>query len=131
MLDNLIVIKAAQPNLPGDFAGGIILLNTRDIPEENFLTLSVGGGYNSISTFQEYYAYQGGSKDWLGVDDGSRQLPSSVPGSQDLFDELTVEQQANIGKDFAPWGTTAYGSTPIDQNYQLSGGLVKKVGEVG
>ncbi len=131
MLDNLIVIKAAQPNLPGDFAGGIILLNTRDIPEENFLTLSVGGGYNSISTFQEYYAYQGGSKDWLGVDDGSRQLPSSVPGSQDLFDELTVEQKANIGKDFAPWGTTAYGSTPIDQNYQLSGGLVKKIGKVG
>lgn len=26
MLDNLIVIKAAQPNLPGDFAGGIIML---------------------------------------------------------------------------------------------------------
>lgn len=131
MLDNLIVIKAAQPNLPGDFAGGIIMLNTRDIPLENFLTLSVGGGYNSISTFQEYYAYQGGSKDWLGIDDGIRQLPSSVPVSQDKFDELTIAEKAEIGKDFAPWGTTANASTPIDQSYQLSGGLVKKVGKVG
>lgn len=130
MLDNLIVIKAAQPNLPGDFAGGIIMLNTRDIPEENFLNISLGAGYNSLSTFKENYAYQGGKTDWLGMDDGTRQLPESVPATQDAFDKLTIAERAELGKSFAPWGVTPYESTPLDQNYQLSGGIVKKIGKI-
>ncbi|HMZ88190.1 MAG TPA: carboxypeptidase-like regulatory domain-containing protein, partial [Chitinophagales bacterium] len=89
MLDNLIVIKAAQPNLPGDFAGGIIILNTRDIPDKPFISISAGAGYNTISTFKEYYTYTGGKTDWLGIDDGTRQLPAGFPVSQDLFDDLT------------------------------------------
>lgn len=131
MLDNLIVIKAAQPNLPGDFAGGIIMLNTRDIPDENFFNISIGGGYNTISTFKEYYTYTGGSKDWLGIDDGTRQLPANFPVSQDKFDDLTLVEKANLGKAFAPWGAFSNPSTPLDQSYQISGGLVSKVGSIG
>lgn len=129
MLDNLIVIKAAQPNLPGDFAGGIIMLNTRDIPDENFLNISIGSGYNSISTFKEYFSYTGGSLDWLGMDDGTRQLPSAFPATQDQFDDLTITQKADIGKSFAPWGVHSNPSTPLDRSFQLSGGLVAKAGK--
>jgi TonB-dependent receptor len=131
MLDNIIVVKAAQPNLPGDFAGGIIMLNTRDIPDENFITLSVGAGYNSISTFKEYYTYTGGSKDWLGIDDGTRQLPGAFPSDKAGFSELSVIEKANLGKSFAPWGAFSQPSTPVDQSYQISGGFVKKVGKIG
>lgn len=131
MLDNLIVIKAAQPNLPGDFAGGIIMLNTRDIPDKPFLTLSAGAGYNTISTFKEYYTYTGGKTDWLGIDDGTRQLPGGFPTTQDAFDDLTTAERADLGKQFAPWGAYAEASSPIDQSYQLSAGWVKKTGKVG
>lgn len=130
MLDNLIVIKAAQPNLPGDFAGGIIMLNTRDIPDENFVSISIGGGYNAVSTFKEYYTYTGGTKDWLGIDDGIRQLPDAFPANRDLFVDLSVEEKANLGKLFAPWGAYSEASTPIDQSYQVSAGLVHKVGAI-
>ncbi|HNA56885.1 MAG TPA: carboxypeptidase-like regulatory domain-containing protein [Chitinophagales bacterium] len=131
MLDNLIVIKAAQPNLPGDFAGGIIILNTRDIPDKPFISISAGAGYNTISTFKEYYTYTGGKTDWLGIDDGTRQLPAGFPVSQDLFDDLTTTEKANFAKQMAPWGAYAKASSPLDQSYQLSGGWVKKIGKVG
>ncbi len=36
LLDNLTVTKAATPDLPGDFAGGVIQLNTKDFPDEPF-----------------------------------------------------------------------------------------------
>jgi len=129
MLDNLIVVKAAQPNLPGDFAGGIIMLNTRDIPDENFISISIGGGYNTLSTFKEYYTYTGGSKDWLGIDDGIRQLPNNFPINRDLFVDLSNADKANLGKAFAPWGAYSEASSPIDQSYQISAGLVKKIGK--
>ncbi len=128
MLDNLIIYKSAQPNLPGDFAGGIILLNTRDIPDENFISFSLGAGYNTVSTFKEYYTYTGGGKDWLGIDDGIRQLPAEFPATRGDLLALTDEEQANLGKSFSPWGTTFHPSTPVDQSYQLSGGLVKSIG---
>jgi len=131
MLANLIVVKAAQPNLPGDFAGGIIMVNTRDIPDENFISVAVGAGYNSISTFKEYYSYTGGSKDWLGIDDGTRQLPSAFPANRNEFLDLTPTEKANLGKTFAPWGTFSNPSTPLDQSYQITGGIVKKVGKIG
>lgn len=130
MLDNLIVVKAAQPNLPGDFAGGIIMLNTRDIPDENFVSLSIGGGYNTISTFKEYYTYTGGSKDWLGIDDGIRQLPENFPINRDEFVDLTKAEKAEFGKSFSPWGAYSGGNTPLDQSYQVSAGYVKKIGKI-
>jgi hypothetical protein len=35
ILDNLVILKTATPELPGDFAGGVILITTKNIPEKN------------------------------------------------------------------------------------------------
>ncbi len=126
MLDNLIIYKSAQPNLPGDFAGGIILMNTRDIPDKNFFSVSAGLGYNTISTFKEYYTYTGGKTDWLGIDDGTRQLPSEFPDTRAEFVHIPLQEKADLGKSFSPWGAYSQPSTPVDQSYQISGGIIKK-----
>jgi len=92
ILDNLIILKTATPELPGDFAGGIILINTKNIPEKNSTSISISGGYNSLTTFKDFKTYKSGNTDWLGIDDGSRQLPSSIPSTKG-FSELTTNQQ--------------------------------------
>lgn len=83
ILDNLIILKTATPDLPGDFAGGIILINTKSIPEKNNTSISVSGGYNGLTTFKDFKTYKGGKTDWLGLDDGSRQLPGSIPSTKE------------------------------------------------
>jgi outer membrane receptor for ferrienterochelin and colicin len=50
MLDNLVINKTATPDLPGEFAGGVIEINTKSTPDKNFQTVSVGAGYNTITT---------------------------------------------------------------------------------
>lgn len=84
MLDNILVNKTATPDMPGDFAGGIVQVNTKSIPEKSFVSLSLSGGYNTITTGKEQITYKGGKYDWLGIDDGSRSMPSSLPQQSDF-----------------------------------------------
>lgn len=89
ILDNLVILKTATPDMPGDFAGGIILINTKSIPDKNNTSISIGAGYNPMTTFKNFKTYQGGKTDWLGVDDGSRQLPSSIPSTEE-YSKITL-----------------------------------------
>lgn len=99
MLDNLIITKTASPDLPGDFAGGVIQINTKSVPENNFQTFSFGYGSNTITTFKSQKTYQGSNTDWLGFDNGARSLPSSIP-STEVFNKLTYQEKANVAKSF-------------------------------
>ncbi len=97
MLDNLIITKTATPDQPGDFAGGIIQINTKNIPDKNFHTLSIGGGYNTITTGKNQLYYEGGSTDWLGIDDGTRELSSKIPDYV-AFQNLTGLERSEYAK---------------------------------
>lgn len=80
LIDNLIINKTASPDLPGDFSGGIIQIMTKDIPFKNFFSISVGAGYNSISTGKDFRIGQLRPTDYLGYDDGTRLMPAKFPG---------------------------------------------------
>jgi hypothetical protein len=62
MLDNLVISKTATPEMPSEFAGGIIMINTKSIPDKNFITISAGGSYNTITTFKPRKTYEGGQR---------------------------------------------------------------------
>ena len=64
MLDNLTISKTATSDMPAEFAGGIIQINTRSIPEKSFVALSLGTGFNTITTFQDRKDYQGSKTDF-------------------------------------------------------------------
>ncbi|SEW06062.1 TonB-dependent receptor [Chitinophaga sp. YR573] len=97
MIDNIVITKSATPDLPGDFAGGVINIQTKEIPEQHFFDISVGTGMNTVSTFQPFKTGYKSSTDFLGFDNGKRQLPSSFPTTnQILNNQLTREQQQNV-----------------------------------
>lgn len=85
LLDNLIIYKTASPNLPGEFAGGIIQMNTREVPEKAFVTVSASSTYNSMSTFKPYMTHEGSSLDFLGAgaNDAVRALPAGIGSSSE------------------------------------------------
>lgn len=111
MLDNIIISKTATPDQPGEFAGGIISINTKNVPDKKFYSLTVGGGYNTITTFKEQQTYEGGKTDWIGLDDGTRKMSSAIPSivnfPLNINDQATLAQQfstnwALVDKKFAP-----------------------------
>ena len=74
MIDNLIISKTATPDLPGEFAGGVVQINTKSVPDKNFQSFSFGMGYNTVTTGKNQVSYVGGKLDDLGMDDGARDL---------------------------------------------------------
>jgi Outer membrane protein beta-barrel family/Carboxypeptidase regulatory-like domain/TonB-dependent Receptor Plug Domain len=99
MIDNIIVNKTATPDLPGEFAGGLVQVNTKDIPSKSQLSVGFSLGYNTVSTFRDFTSNQRNSLDWLGFDDGSRSLPAGLPGVAD-YRSLTDEQRIEATKTF-------------------------------
>jgi outer membrane receptor protein involved in Fe transport len=100
MLDNIIVIKTATPDMPSEFAGGIVQVNTKSIPEKNFVSFSAGAGYNTITTGKSKTIYEGGKYDIIGFDDGSRDLSKDVPDLKDKNLWAPTPEQAKVAKFF-------------------------------
>lgn len=78
LLENMNVTKTATPDLPGDFTGGLVQLNTLDFPESRLMKLVYSGSYNSMTTYKNFQRSQGGNQDWIGTDDGIRELPNGA-----------------------------------------------------
>jgi hypothetical protein len=53
LIDNIIVAKSATANLPGDFAGGIVQITTKDVSND-FFSLGLGMNYGAVSTSQNF-----------------------------------------------------------------------------
>lgn len=85
MIDNILVFKTPAPELPSDFAGASIQIFTKNTTDENHLSFSYQLGVKQHTTFADFYGYKGSSTDWLGFDNGARQLPATVPTTSEMF----------------------------------------------
>jgi len=74
-LDSIGVVKSYSPDLPGDFSGGLIELNLREVPEELTYTVGVSAGANTQTTGQDFLTYRGtSSRDYFAAGDRFRHL---------------------------------------------------------
>ncbi len=56
-VDSLSIIKSYTPNLPGDFAGGLIDVNLIEVPDTFTWKLGASLGVNTNTTFQDFQTY--------------------------------------------------------------------------
>lgn len=122
MIDNIIINKAFVPEMPGEWAGGLVQVNTRDIPTKNFFTIQAGVGFNTQTISNEFYAYKGGKTDFLGVDDGTRDLPSLYK-NKTSFAIASQAQKNAIGLQMKNVWNAAPIASPLNSNFQISGGF--------
>ena len=57
LIDNIIVSKSSSANLPGDWSGGLVQITTKEV-SDNFLNISLGSGWGSVSTFRDFKLVQ-------------------------------------------------------------------------
>lgn len=129
MLDNMVITKAATPDLPGDFAGGLITINTKDIPESRFVSLSLGASMHSITTGKQGLGYEGSNKDWLATGNKDRGVPDGIPARLQYEQSSLSEKYKSSLKFNDNWKTNTIGSLPLNNSFQLSGGNNYKVGK--
>lgn len=126
MIDNIIINKAFVPEYPGEWAGGLIQVNTKDIPSKNFFNVQIGTSINSQTIGNTFYQDQGSKTDWLGFDDGTRALPSSYKRKA-VFDISPSEVKTEIGRDMRNAWTPVETSVPLNISFETNGGFVTKL----
>lgn len=110
LIDRMLINKSGSPEYPGDFAGGVIRIFTKNVPDENFMALSVGFGYRTGTTGQEGFRTKRSSTDWLGYDNKDRVLPSDFPANVEPLDKAGKGNAARqLSSDFLP---TSYTVSP-------------------
>jgi hypothetical protein len=81
LLDNVKVSKTYSPDMSGDFAAGLVEIETLDFPNQRTLEISIGGKSNSNTTGDAFGQYVGGLS-FSGS--GGQSIPSSIPDDQFL-----------------------------------------------
>lgn len=131
LIDNILIYKSPAPELPADFAGAAINIQTRNVADENSFSLTYGAKYNEGATFsKDFLTHEGSKTDWLGWDDGSRALPAGVPSPEafallydwpDASAYLDRTAQINALSVLFPnnWEVSAKAPLP-DQNFSVS-----------
>ncbi|HCW07499.1 MAG TPA: hypothetical protein DGG95_09070 [Cytophagales bacterium] len=77
VIDRILVAKSPSPELPGDFAGGMVRVYTRtSMPSNNFI-VNFSQGYRAGTTGANFNYNSKSSTDFLGYDDGMRNVPIS------------------------------------------------------
>lgn len=120
LVDNILVTKTASPDLPGDWAGAYLSVETKDYPDQLTINAEAQLGYNAQSTFQDVLSSPRSSTDWLGYDNGLRDhdhstfaLANTSPTTYQEFVAL------GLGPFYAEMGVTS--NTPWNDTYYKLG----------
>ena len=99
IIDNIMVYKSFNANMPADFTGGVVDISIKDFPEQKKGSIFLGSGYNPDYHFNnDFLTYKGGKTDFLGYDDGSRAIPatSNLPFFVDAISDPDGEAGARF-----------------------------------
>ena len=128
MIENVVVYKTFSPELPGDFAGGLVQISTVSNPDKNFFQISYSNGYSAGSTFHNHLLYP--------VSGSGFANNASALNLSGLFPEnISTIASTEAGKDIKTfWGqsmnklwTPQSIVAPTDQRLSVSGAWSKKL----
>lgn len=137
LLSNLNIAKTYSPEMPGSFSGGVTNIETNSFPTKLEAKVKFSTEFNSETSFRDFQTYRGGKWDAIGVDDGTRGLPKSLPKDKPL-DTMFVprpeidnyaKQFSNIWKIQQETGLPSFGiSASVGSSYKLGKSKERSIG---
>lgn len=79
LIDNIIINKTATPDLTGEFAGGLVQINTKDVPSKDIFNVGVSFGFNTQSVFNDFISNPRENISWFGFSGNDRGIPQGFP----------------------------------------------------
>ncbi|OBV10469.1 TonB-dependent receptor domain-containing protein [Erythrobacter dokdonensis] len=129
-----LVQKTYSANFPGEFGGGVINLTTKAVPTEDFLTISISGGGDTETTFENGLTYFGSRWDTFGFDNGNRDIPSNLQtffDSGQRIENLTPAEAGPIAGQLFPTNLVTLqknDNLPINFSANITGGMSFELG---
>ena len=91
MIGSMKVQKSGTADIPASFGGGYIDIRSKDSKEEDYIKIGLGLNANS-NTGKKIISYQGSPTDFLGYDDGYRDIP------QVILNQASVKVSQRVGR---------------------------------
>ena len=127
-IDRILVFKSPSAEIPGEFAGGVVKIFTKSIPENNFITLDISSSYREGSTGERFYSTKNSVNAWTGFDFGYFNLPKSFPANRTALLNSTPAALDGIGASLKNNWVPIQSSALPDMRASLSGGFKFSLG---
>ena len=95
-LENVVIQKSYTPDQEAEFGGGVVQLNTKDFAESRSFSQSVSMGLTENGLRRGFMSYPGGRYDFLGFDDGTRDMPGLL---KELAGNKRITQKSAFSND--------------------------------
>ena len=135
IIESSVVQKTYSADMPGEFGGGIIEINTKAVPSERILDISFSSGYNDATSLDDGLLYDGGKDDKYGYDDGTRDFPQFIKNAIKTNRKLDrsnfkTYQLANAGREFenSKLWIIQEGEVPLDNSFNFTFGNELDIG---
>lgn len=128
-IDRMLVYKSPSAELPGEFAGGVVKIFTKNIPDRTSVTFDYSTSFRQNTTFEDFYQPNQGENYWTGFNQGFFDLPKRFPTSINNVINNSIELEL-AGKSLKNnWVATPQMAVP-DQRYSLTGNFRTELGGV-
>lgn len=128
-IDRLLIYKTPSADLPGEFAGGIVKIYTKSIPDQNSITFDYSLGIRQGTTFGDFKESKQGANYWTSFNNGYLDLPTNFPKDLRVVNNnpaLIEIAGRSLRNEWKPVRSTA---TP-DQRMSLTGNFKMRLGNV-
>ncbi|MDF2454689.1 MAG: TonB-dependent receptor [Cytophagaceae bacterium] len=101
MLDRLLIYKSGSAEMPGDFAGSVIKVYTRNTTSENQTLFNLTGGYRLGTTFNQMESQRRYAADGFGFGGPARGMPNGFPAKvPDITNTQTQNEVNTLSKSY-------------------------------
>ena len=126
LVDNIVITKTQSADLPGDWAGAYISVETKDYPDKLTVNIESQFGYNSQTTFKNFITSDRSNTDWLGFDGGLRIRDTDGLSSPNLAPSTYQQMVAlGLGDYFAQQGINGWQDGDAQSEAYFRMGLVQ------
>ncbi|MFN8348993.1 MAG: TonB-dependent receptor [Spirosomataceae bacterium] len=120
-IDRLLVFKSPSAELPGEFAGGVVKIFTKGIPDETNITVDAGLSFRENTTGQDFLESPTGNNSWTGFNNGYLSLPKYFPSTRSDLISSSPERLQQVGQSLKnDWKPTQSTALP-DQRLNITG----------
>jgi outer membrane receptor protein involved in Fe transport len=86
IIENIQVNKTFTPDMPGESTGGHVDIVTKDFPTQFTMQVSSSFGFNPQANLNSnFLSYPGSETDWMGFDNGTRNIPGRAQQALDAI----------------------------------------------
>jgi len=123
IISNMTVLKSALAEMPADFTGGIVNIETSEFPSKKVFNVSAGVGYNPAMHFNSDFIKRSSGTDFLGFDNGLRELPERArtePIPSPIEPGFSDQEIGEFIKEFDPVLAAQQTTSPVNFDLGLT-----------